>query len=132
MSPLLERLAAMARKPARTVVGLMSGTSADAIDVAVCRIEGAGVPRAGHPGARVDLLHYEERPHDPSLGPRLRDADRLTPRGVAELHVEIGIAFAEACLAALRSAAIEPASIDLIGSHGQTVYHHSTLPDAPR
>src|SRR4051812_19366968 len=132
MSPLLERLAAMARKPTRTVVGLMSGTSADAIDVAICRIEGGGIPCAEDPGARVELLHYEEFPHGAALLPRLRDADRLRVRDVAELHVEVGIAFAEACLAALHAAMLDPASVDLIGSHGQTLYHHSTLPDAPR
>jgi anhydro-N-acetylmuramic acid kinase len=132
MSPLLERLAAMARKPARTVVGMLSGTSADAIDVAVCRIEGGGIPRAGHPGARVELLHYEEFPHLPTLPPRLREVDRLTPRDVAEMHVEVGMAFADACLAAVRSAGLDPASVDLVGSHGQTLYHHGGLPGATR
>jgi anhydro-N-acetylmuramic acid kinase len=134
MSLILERLAAVARQPSRTVVGLLSGTSADAIDVAVCRISGGGVPRAsrGEPGARVDLLHYEEFPHAPSVLPRLRDPDRLTPRDVAELDVEVGAAFAEACLAALRSAAIAPSAVDLIGSHGQTLYHHCGLPGAAR
>jgi anhydro-N-acetylmuramic acid kinase len=133
-SPVLERLAALARKPARTVVGLLSGTSADAIDVAVCRISGGGVPRAGtgQPGARVELLHYEEFPHALDVLRRLRDPDRLTPRDVAELHVEVGAAFAAACLAALRSAAIEPESVDLIGSHGQTLYHHCGLPGSAR
>jgi anhydro-N-acetylmuramic acid kinase len=134
MSPMLERLAAVARKPTRTVVGLLSGTSADAIDVAVCRISGGGVPRAGtgQPGARVELLHYEEFPHAPDVVARLRDPDRLTPRDVAELNVEVGAAFAAACLAALRSAAIAPQSVDLIGSHGQTLYHHCGLPGAAR
>jgi anhydro-N-acetylmuramic acid kinase len=134
MSSVLERLAAVARKPARTVVGLLSGTSADAIDVAVCRISGGGVPRAGtgQPGALVELLHYEEFPHAPDVLRRLRDPDRLTPRDVAELDVEVGAAFAAACLAALRSAAIAPESVDLIGSHGQTLYHHCGLPGSAR
>jgi anhydro-N-acetylmuramic acid kinase len=132
MSPLLERLGAIARKPVRTVVGLISGTSVDAIDVAVCRIGGGGIPRRERTGARVELIHYEEVPHHPSLGPRLRDPEHLTPRDIAELHVELGLAFAEACLNAVRAAGLGPASIDLIGSHGQTLYHHSTLPGAPR
>jgi anhydro-N-acetylmuramic acid kinase len=132
MSPLLERLAAVARKPFRTVVGMLSGTSADAIDVAICRITGGGVSREGHPGARVQLLHYEEFAHAPTLLPRLRDVDRLTPRDLAELHVEVGRAFAEACLSALRAAGLDPASVDLIGSHGQTFYHHCGLPGTTR
>jgi anhydro-N-acetylmuramic acid kinase len=130
MSPLLEKLAAIARKPARTVVGILSGTSADAIDVAICRIEGAGVPRSDQPGARVTLLRYEEFAHSPSLLPRLRAVDQLTPRDVAELHFELGEAFAFACLGALRAAGLDPADVDLIGSHGQTLYHHGSVPGA--
>jgi anhydro-N-acetylmuramic acid kinase len=132
MSPILEKLAAVARQPARTVVGMLSGTSADAIDVAICRIHGAGVPRGEFPGARVELLHYEEFAHAPGLLPRLRDADRLAPRDVAELHAEVGHAFGEACLAALDSAGIDPSRVDLIGSHGQTLYHHCGLPGTAR
>ena len=60
-SDLLER----SRKPARLVVGLMSGTSADSIDVAVCRMTGQG----GDVG--VELLHYREHPHDPEVKRRV-------------------------------------------------------------
>ena len=51
---LLER----SQKPSRTVVGMMSGTSADSIDVAVCRMTGRG-HKAG-----VELIHYREHDHD--------------------------------------------------------------------
>src|SRR5262245_61614645 len=132
MSTLLERLTAIANKPVRTVLGILSGTSADAIDVAVCRIGGGGIPRPGHPGARVELVFYEEFPHDPMLPVRLRAVDQLTPRDVAELHVEIGEAFGIACLAAIRSAGLDPRAVDLVGSHGQTIYHHGSVPGATR
>jgi anhydro-N-acetylmuramic acid kinase len=119
---LLER----SRKPARLVVGLMSGTSADSIDVAVCRITGQGA------GVGVELLHYREHPHDPEVKRRLIGPDVLDVRGVAELHVLIGEAFAAACRATLEDAGISPADIDVIGSHGQTVYHHSGIAGAIR
>jgi anhydro-N-acetylmuramic acid kinase len=48
------------------------------------------------------------------------------------MHVELGRSFAEACLAAVRSAGLDPASVDLVGSHGQTLYHHSGQPGAAR
>jgi anhydro-N-acetylmuramic acid kinase len=132
MLELLERMVAVAKKPERTVVGVLSGTSADAIDVAVCRIRGGGVPRPGRPGARVELLHYQEFDHHPSLRPRLQAVDQLRPRDVSELNVELGEAFAEACLGALAACGLTAADVDLVGSHGQTLYHHSSVPGAVR
>ena len=119
---LLER----SRKPARLVVGLMSGTSADSIDVAVCRMTGQGTE------AGVELLHYREHAHDPEVKRRVIGIADLDVRGVAELHVMVGEAFAVACLATLEDAGISPVDIDLIGSHGQTVYHHSGVAGAIR
>jgi anhydro-N-acetylmuramic acid kinase len=119
-SDLLERGA----KPSRTVVGLMSGTSADAIDVAVCRMKGQG--------PEVELLHFSEHAHDPEVKRQVRAAADLDVRGIAELNVRVGEAFAQACLATLEDASILPGEVDLIGSHGQTVYHHSGVAGARR
>ena len=117
---LLER----SRKPSRIVVGLMSGTSADSIDVAVCRMTGQGTE------VGVELLHYREHPHDPEVKRRVIGIADLDVRGVAELNVMVGEAFAAACLATLEDAGISPDDVDLIGSHGQTVYHHSGMAGA--
>ena len=122
LADLLER----SNKPARLVVGLMSGTSADSIDVAVCRMAGQG----GEVG--VELLHYREHPHDLEVRRRVIGVAGLDVRGVAELHVLVGEAFAAACLATLEEAGLSPTDIDLIGSHGQTVYHHSGVAGAIR
>ena len=121
-SELLER----SRKPARIVVGLMSGTSADSIDVAICRMKGQG-------GAvEVELIHYREHAHDLEVKRRVISINDLDVRGVAELNVMIGEAFADACLATLQEAGLSPDDIDLIGSHGQTIYHHSGVAGALR
>ena len=109
ISPLLERLAAAAqalsdggRECCREPVPTRS-TSPSAGSAA------AASPRRAS-RARVELLHYEEFAHAPNLLPRLRDAERLLPRDVAELHVEVGRAFAQACLAGPPAPpAIEPA-----------------------
>lgn len=106
----------------RLVLGLMSGTSVDAIDVAVARIAVAkgGVRR------RVEVVAAGERQFDPALRGAIFDAfppnTGSIPR-LAQLDVLIGEAFAAAALDVLTEAGIAPEQVDLIGSHGQTVFH---------
>ncbi|MBL8692905.1 MAG: anhydro-N-acetylmuramic acid kinase [Planctomycetes bacterium] len=119
-----------AQKPRRLVVGLLSGTSADAIDCAVCSIEGGAIPpRTGGPDAattrRVRLEAFRSQPYDPALRSKILAAESLDVRGIAELHAAIGDAFAESCLRALVHAGIPEEAVDAVGSHGQTIYHHS-------
>src|SRR5262249_27163520 len=121
MSPIFERILETAAKPERIVVGLISGTSADSIAVAVCRIHGGGVPGPGRPGAEVDLLQYFEHPYDLAVRQQVRGAADLRVREVAELGVRVGALFAEACLAGLEAAGLAPGDADLVGSHGQTL-----------
>jgi anhydro-N-acetylmuramic acid kinase len=121
-SELLERSV----KPSRLVVGLMSGTSADSIDVALCRIKGHGSE------TRAELILYQEHAHEPNLRCQVLKANDLGLRTIAELNVSLAEAFAEACLRTLDQAGVIPAQVDLIGSHGQTIYHHSGVPGARR
>ena len=121
-SDLLERSV----KPSRLVMGLMSGTSADSIDVAVCQIKGQGAE------IRVELIHYSEHAHDPNVKHQILMAADLNLRAIAELNILLGEAFADACLLSLAAASISPVEVDLIGSHGQTVYHYSGVPGARR
>ena len=130
MSPTADWFRRATDKSARVVVGMISGTSADSIDAAVCRISGAGVPTADRDGARVELLHYGESPYDPELKARILNLAQLDVRAIAELNVQVGEAFAHACLKTVDEAGLKPSDVDLIGSHGQTVYHHSSVPGA--
>lgn len=114
------------KKPIRMVAGVLSGTSADSIDVALCRMKGHGRE------VGVELVHYREYAHDPEVNRQVRGAAELDVRAIAELNVRIGESFATACLAALEEAGLSPEAVDVIGSHGQTVYHHSGVAGAPR
>lgn len=99
-------------------IGLISGTSADAIDSALVEVDGDARPR---------VLATRAAPWDDRLRERiLRFARRDAPVDVddlATLDAEIGDTFAEAALALLRSSDVDPRSIRAIGSHGQTLRH---------
>jgi anhydro-N-acetylmuramic acid kinase len=99
------------------VVGLMSGTSVDAIDAAVVEIVEAGDELS------VRLLAYDEAPHDEALRARVHALfDPATSRTdeLCEVDFLLGEAFAGAAQAALARAGARP---DLVASHGQTVWH---------
>jgi anhydro-N-acetylmuramic acid kinase len=132
MNPLAQHLDDLTRKQSRIVVGMISGTSADSIDVAICRIKGSGLPSTDRAGTEVELLYYGEEPYDLEVRRQILDVERLDVRKIAELHVKVGDIFARACDAATRRAGLTPQDIDLLGSHGQTVYHHSSVQGAMR
>ena len=97
----------------RCVAGLMTGTSMDGLDVAICRIE---------PGKRLsfELLAFETVDMPDDLRRNLLP-ERLTDiAAVARLNQRLGEYFADALTEVARPRALD---IDLIGSHGQTVYH---------
>jgi anhydro-N-acetylmuramic acid kinase len=126
----LHRLAGLRRRAA-LVVGVLSGTSADGIDAAVCRITPAEENKDGiHP--RVELLHHLCYAHDPQVHEWIADSSPLGARRLAELNIRLGRRFAQACIEAIRSSGLQPGQIDLVGSHGQTLYHHSHVPGAER
>ena len=96
------------------VIGLISGTSADGIDAALCEIDGAP-PRLTARIVRGKTISYA-----PALRERVLSAMRLggaDAQALAILNVEIGKAFAQAALQ------LGADDADLIGSHGQTVWH---------
>lgn len=128
----MDRLAAIAKKSRRLVAGILSGTSADAIDCAICSIEGFGPPRDVETGeartpARVKLEAFCSQPYDPALREKLLHPPEGA-RELALLHAETGDAFAGALLRTLIINGIPEEAIDLAGSHGQTIYHHSGRP----
>lgn len=112
----------LCRKKTLRVAGLMSGTSADGVDAAVVRIGPRG----------IKLLAFNMTPYRPAL--RERILALCEPRAgsveeVCHLNFVIGELFAAALLKLCDRSGIAPDSIDLVGSHGQTVCH---LPEGRR
>jgi len=99
-------------------IGLMSGTSADAIDAALVRI--------GSDPGDVELLAFREEPIEEALRERIH-ALALGPvelRSLVQLDVALGERFAAAAHGVAREAGVALAEVRGIGSHGQTVGHY--------
>jgi anhydro-N-acetylmuramic acid kinase len=121
----LERLVRVAAKPQRTVLGLMSGTSVDGIDAALVEIEGHGASPRDR-AERVRLLAFATYPFPAALRERVfRLFDPATARidEICQLDFLLGELFAAAAHALLRDNGRTPASVDLLGTAGQTVWH---------
>jgi anhydro-N-acetylmuramic acid kinase len=100
-----------------TVAGIMSGTSADGIDVAFVRI----TPSAG--GLKLKLLAHHAVEYPKAVREAVlnaMDSKSISTAELARLNWRLGIAYSEAFHQTLRR---QPAKIDLIGCHGQTIYH---------
>lgn len=109
-----------------TVAGIMSGTSADGIDVAFVRITAPhSMRKAGPRSPKVRFLAHRATPYPPALRKAVlaaMDARHISAAELARLNWRLGIAYAEAVRAALMR---HPVRLDLIGCHGQTIYHQA-------
>jgi anhydro-N-acetylmuramic acid kinase len=104
------------------IAGIMSGTSADGIDVAIVRITPART-RTGRPA--LTLLAHRGFPYP---APLRRDvlaamnAQSTSTAELARLNWRLGLAYADAVRASLKK---HPIKLHLIGCHGQTLYHQA-------
>ena len=108
------------------VVGLISGTSADGIDGAVVRLS------ASPTLAEVRSLSHHHVPLDGARREAIFaafDTPRATADMVCRLNFQVGEWFAEAALATIAAAGLQPNQVDVIASHGQTIFHDP--PTAP-
>ena len=103
------------------VIGLMSGTSADGIDVALCELTGEP-PQLS---AKIITTYFEAYPRD--LRDRILKSCQWNTSQVDEiciLNVDLAEFFSTAILTMLKNADIPSSDVDLIGSHGQTIWHN--------
>jgi anhydro-N-acetylmuramic acid kinase len=104
-------------------LGLMSGTSADGIDVALAGISGAP------PNLDAQLLNHTSTKFPPALRKeilRVADQQPLSAGALSQLNFRLGEVFAEAALIACKRFRVTTKKIAMIGSHGQTIFHQGT------
>ena len=109
-----------ANKPGMLVLGLMSGTSADGIDIALGRISGAP------PRVKARLLNHTVVKFPAQVRAEiLRVAEQrpITAGELSQLNFRLGQLFADAAKSACKYIRVALSSLDLIGSHGQTIFH---------
>lgn len=120
MNKNLNNLYQIAQKPTRKIIGLMSGTSMDGLDVALCEISGAGE------STKVKLLHFDTVDYSEEIKTEIRKVfakQAIDFQHLTLLNEWIGILHAKMILDCLKTWNIATDEIDLIASHGQTVMH---------
>ena len=124
MNIYLDKLCSIASADSRMIIGLMSGTSLDGLDVALCRFTGSGLK------TRIEMIHFETVSYKNDFKEEIRsvfskrnvDLEKLCVLNgwVAQQHAAM-------ILDCLKKWKIRPAEVDLLASHGQTIYHAPKL-----
>lgn len=101
------------------IIGLMSGTSLDGIDAVLAEFSGTTEAELQWSVKAFVTLPFREEQRR-----QIHDAiTRGAPADLCRLHADLGEWFAAAALAVCDAAGMSPEKVDLIGSHGQTVWH---------
>lgn len=120
MNTNLESLYKIAQKPSRTIIGLMSGTSLDGLDVALCEISGSGE------NTEVKLIQFDTVAYAEDIKSEIRTVfakQTIDFQQLVLLNEWIGVLHATIILDCLKRWEIPTDKVDLIASHGQTVFH---------
>jgi anhydro-N-acetylmuramic acid kinase len=110
----------IAAKNKRTIIGLMSGTSLDGLDIALCEIEGFGTD------TKIEIKHFETVSYEPSFKEKIKEIfskHEVDLEKVCLLNAYVGVQHAGMINACLQKWNINKEAVDIIASHGQTIYH---------
>lgn len=116
----IEKLYKISNKKERLIIGLMSGTSLDGLDIALCKITNAG------PDTNVEILKFDTKSFEDTLKTEVRKIfakEQISFQDMVLLNPWIALQHGELINECLKTWGIAPETIDLIASHGQTVFH---------
>ena len=116
----IEKIYKIANKPLRKIIGLMSGTSLDGLDVALCSIEGQGI------NTKLKILKFETVSFDIDMKAEIKSVfskKNVDHEKITLLNPWIALQHAAIINSLLKKWNIKNEDVDLIASHGQTIYH---------
>lgn len=116
----IEHLYRISQKSKRHIIGLMSGTSLDGLDIALCEISGFGS------NTRVTLKHFITFDYSDDVKNKIREVfakEQVSLEYLTLLNPWIGQYHGKLINQALKKWQVNPIEIDAIASHGQTIYH---------
>ncbi|NIP30538.1 MAG: anhydro-N-acetylmuramic acid kinase [Candidatus Dadabacteria bacterium] len=106
-------------KKEKFVIGLMSGTSMDGIDAVLIKITGSGQK------TEVEIISFNTFDYSKEIKKKLEYINNnFNLKTISDLNFLIGKEFANAALNIIELSGVKKSEIDLIGSHGQTVFHN--------
>jgi len=124
MNPYLSQLSRIGASASRRIIGLMSGTSLDGLDIALCEFQGSGLETT------VRLIAFKTVPYTQELKAALKPITskvNVELEQLTLLNAYLGDYYAELVLECLSEWQVEIHDVDLIASHGQTIYHAPKL-----
>ncbi|MBP9924350.1 MAG: anhydro-N-acetylmuramic acid kinase [Cyclobacteriaceae bacterium] len=120
MNTNISQLNRIAAKKSRLIIGLMSGTSLDGLDVALCRVSESGK------STKVDVVKFKTWVYPHRLKVKILRIFAKTEidfQLLCELNAELGRLHGKLVLKSLAAWGLKASQIDLVASHGQTVFH---------
>ncbi len=120
MNPTISKLYEIAKKNNKRIIGLMSGTSLDGLDIAVCNFTGHGL------ATTITVEHFETIAYNDEFRKdvlSIFSKEQVSLEKLCLLNALIGTVHAKMINACLQKWRISNATVDIIASHGQTIYH---------
>lgn len=120
MNSNIKKLADISLKESRNIIGLMSGTSLDGLDVALCRVSGSGLQTS------LELTRFTTIEYDELFKQQVKEIFSRRDIDLQQLclmNEYIGLKHASIINQCLERWNISHTEVDLVASHGQTIYH---------
>ena len=120
MNPYLQKLYYLGLAPKRRILGLMSGTSLDGLDLAYVHFWGSG------PSTKMELIHFHTIPYKKELREKILEIfskSQVDMEKICLMNEYLGQEFSKMVLNQLKEWNLEAIEVDMIASHGQTIIH---------